>query len=134
MIAENVRDSIETALESLRAERARIDGAIAKLEAVLGSPTSLEELDNEAMVSQRKRSTAGWTPEKRRAAAERMERYWAEQRAAQDGGPGRSASASRRKKRSTEGWTPEKRRAAADRMRRYWAERKTDGDAERQPA
>ena len=132
-----VSESIRAALEQLHGERARIDAAIAKLEAFLNNlqstdPNVWTRVVGDAMPTggrtmRRKRNTAGWTDEKRSEAADRMRRYWA-QRRLQNGAVAKSSSPkplrAAGKKRSTAGWTDEKRSAAAERMRQYWEGRK----------
>ncbi|HET6344473.1 MAG TPA: hypothetical protein VFH51_06050, partial [Myxococcota bacterium] len=92
MMSDKVSKSIEQALAQLHQERDRIDGAIAKLEGFLGNLASsktrrgrasarlLAKASGRTRVTAKQRSRAGWTPDARQAAAERMRNYWAERR------------------------------------------------------
>lgn len=153
MIPSSVNESIMTALAELHQERDRIDNAIAELEGFLtglghANPQLARQhgpmlrLQTNVLPYRKTRSRAGWTPEARQAAAERMRQYWASRRSEQDthgmhdqghddmmDGSGDPMSDDRGSKRSTKGWTDEARQAAADRMRTYWAsQRDKDGD------
>ena len=138
MMSDRVNESIQVALAELLNERARIDSAIAELEACLqslgggGSETikgRTSTIQAVLMGHKAPRSRAGWTPEARQAAAERMRRYWLSRRNEEPGEQGPAGSEYNARKRSTKGWTAEARQAAAERMKRYWGSQKRDDEA-----
>lgn len=111
MNTSRINDTLRTALDDLRAERDRIELAITKLEELVGTNGS----------TPRGRATGrreGWTPAARRAAAERMRRYWSTRKKGGGAQKGAQRKAARRK------WSSAARKAAADRMRKYWADRR----------
>ncbi|RYF11304.1 MAG: hypothetical protein EOO40_03570 [Deltaproteobacteria bacterium] len=137
MMSDKVQESIAQALQQLQNERARIEGAIAKLEGCLEhlvtsttgqlrdrkhSAATLERLTASPSPQQHGRSRAGWTPAARQAAATRMQSYWERRRQAQHIGeaparrkrldPPSSGTTGARRERSVSGWTTEKREAA----------------------
>jgi len=132
MPSEKVNQSLAKALSELRQERARIDDAITKLQAFLGSlgaaprrgPGRPPKASYVATVTAKAR---GWSGASRKAAAARMRRYWADRKksggkpvkAAKPTKVAKSAKAPRSK-----AWDPAKRKAAAERMRKYWADRR----------
>ncbi len=81
--------AIAMALRELVAERAVIDKAISELEALVGGASgrprgrpagATKGAGRKKVTSGRKRT--GWSAAKRKAAAERMKKYWAERRKA----------------------------------------------------
>lgn len=103
-MSEKANAIIESALAALRAEAEEIQGKIAALEGALGAsgnvpvPTPAKKAPKKSKAPKAKRTpgkdmsktdklkeaankrAASWTPEKKRAAAERMRRYWAERK------------------------------------------------------
>lgn len=69
----NASPALKNALEALTAERAQIDQAIAQLQAMLRLPAR----KNGSGASRRK---PRWSPAMRKAAKERMQKYWAARR------------------------------------------------------
>jgi hypothetical protein len=150
MPTNKVNKSLALALAKLQGERDRIEGAIAKLENVLGQTASSASTRRgttrsagrgrikvpRTPVVTKERSRAGWTQAARDAAAERMRRYWASL-ADGEGKAARARKTSKRAekadkaektrsaRRSTSGWTDSARGKAAERMRKYWAERRS---------
>ena len=148
MMSDKVQVSIAEALEQLQQERARIEGAICKLEGCLqhlvssatttvrGRQEHLKAMMQKPRIraQARARSRAGWTDAARLAAAQRMRGYWESRRVAQASGdvPTRRTRVAKRpqaqtptaRTRSVNGWTAEKREAARARMRQYWLRRK----------
>lgn len=161
MMSDKVSRSIQLALEQLHEERERIEGAIAKLEGFLGNlvdsatasikrrgrpaaaaatpavserrPVNAGSRNTSRVRAAKTRSREGWTDEARKAAAERMRKYWGERRKASADGTVKNSrrrraanndAANDTKERSRKGWTDDARKAAAERMKKYWEDRK----------
>lgn len=82
MSNERVIATLQNALDDLYQQRRELDEAIASLEALTAGKSSggrkaKAVRKTRSASSGDKRSTEGWTPEKRKAAAERMRKYWA---------------------------------------------------------
>lgn len=148
MPTNKVSKSLAQALAQLSTERDRVEGAIAKLEGVLGQTAAGTQASKRGRgrtvaaraktartpVVSKARSREGWTQAARKAAAERMRRYWADQAKGKNKTPRAKKPSKRAEKaesaastrRSTNGWTDTARSAAAERMRKYWADRRGD--------
>lgn len=146
MPTNKVSKSLTQALAQLNNERDRIEGAIAKLEGVLGQTAAGTQASKRGRgrtlaarakaartpIVTKARSREGWTQAARKAAAERMRRYWAEQAEGKNKTPRAKKTSKRADKaqmtpsarRSTTGWTDTARSEAAARMRKYWADRR----------
>ncbi len=122
MASDKIAQSLLAALRDLRQERDRIDSAIDNLEGLLEQGVATTR----KVSKPQSRRSKGWDAAARRAAAERMRRYWAERKGAKKG----KKKATKARKKTTKkavrsrSWTPAKRAAAAERMRKYWADRR----------
>ncbi len=115
MSSSNMSQTLQNALDDLRAERDRLDRAIEQIEGLIEGGSRAPR----ASASGSRRS-ASWSPAARRAAANRMRRYWATRKKGGAQKRGKKAAVTRK-------WSPAARKAAADRMRKYWADRKRTG-------
>jgi hypothetical protein len=73
MANERIVQTLRSALTDLYSQRKELEAAIASLEGLVGRKEG--RVAKASRSSQR--STRGWTAAKRKAAAERMRRYWA---------------------------------------------------------
>ncbi len=143
MMSDQMDRSVLTALEQLHTERARIEGAIAKLEHFVSnlmdsashSPRRRDYFVTQKNALPYQRSRAGWTTEAREAASNRMKNYWSQRRQEAESKGETPKNPRKRIKsigspnphsRSKEGWTSEAREAASNRMKNYWSERKNN--------
>jgi hypothetical protein len=100
MASANMTEKLRAALEELRAERVRIDAAIVELERLVNSLLGIRRRGRPPNSGKRgpgrppssasvhyegKPKRKGWSPEARKAAAQRMSRYWAERRREKEG-------------------------------------------------
>jgi hypothetical protein len=119
MSSDRVSQSLTKALTDLRAERMRINQAIEQLHGFIRELATVGPGAVVRSATPRKPVTRNWSASARRAAAERMRRYWAQRRAASKKGAAHASV-----KRPAKKWTAQARRKAAERMRRYWAQRR----------
>ncbi len=72
--------SLTRALAELKSERSRLDSAIAQLEGFIASLAKLGRRGPGRPPGSGQKRTPKWSPAARKAAAERMRRYWAARR------------------------------------------------------
>ncbi len=161
MTSERVSQSLSRALTDLMDERARIDVAIQQLQGLLGQVATASPRRAAHPVStatEGKKTVRRWTAAGRKAAAERMRRYWAARRKPEGKKAGKSAKANGTAKATkangtakatkangsakatkangsakadrSKSWSPSARKAAAERMRRYWADHRKSAQAD----
>ena len=85
-----IAKELRTAIDELRDEREQIDTKIGAMEQALrelgvkrgpGRPKgSGKKVTTTKRASSKKKSTRNWSPEARKAAAERMKKYWADRK------------------------------------------------------
>jgi hypothetical protein len=133
MTSERVSQSLAKALQDLLDERAHLDEAIAQLQGFLGQIGG-NSTTGRGRGRARKQAGAAhptvrrrWTAAGRRAAAERMRKYWADRKKT-NGAKAKKTTKQATSSRS-KAWSPTARKAAAERMRKYWADRRKGAEA-----
>jgi hypothetical protein len=139
MSSAKLSQSLSNALQDMIEERARLDDAIEKLQSFVDQPVVKQNYQSSKSNSTTEGKTVRrrWTAEGRKAAAERMRRYWASRRKANDAGSANVKKGKKQKDQPAEAtssrsksWSPTARKEAAERMRRYWADRRKAAAAE----
>lgn len=140
MASAKLSQSLSKALQDMVEERTRLDEAIDKLQSFMGQfdgqaidrpaikVAAATTIDEDGTKTVRRR----WTAEGRKAAAERMRKYWANRRKASGVASPKKGKKQQQQQRMqaattssrSKSWSPAARKEAAERMRKYWADRR----------
>lgn len=83
MASKKMNKALQAALQELRSEKSRIEAAINELESVitsLGGARRGRPIGSGKPAGVKKKVRKNWSPAARKAAAQRMKKYWAERR------------------------------------------------------